>query len=43
MLPSGEFGPQSRINGYAYEYADRTKHKERRYVLFWLYPFAKRL
>lgn len=41
VLPSAKFGPQSRRNAYGYEYADKTKPKERRYVSTnWIYPFG---
>lgn len=41
VLPSGKFGSQSKKNAYGYEYADKTKPKERRYVSTnWIYPFG---
>lgn len=41
VLPSGTFGSHSRKNAYGYEYADKTKPKERRYVsTHWGYPYG---
>lgn len=41
VLPLGKFGAQSRKNAYGYQYADKTKPRERRYVSTnWVYPFG---
>lgn len=41
VLPSGEFGIQSKKNAYGYSYIDKTKPKERRYVSTnWIQPFG---
>lgn len=41
VLPSSDFGPQSKKNAYGYTYADHSKEKERRYISTnWIYPFG---
>lgn len=41
VLPSEDYGVQSRRNAYGYSYPDKTKPKERRYVSTnWIYPFG---
>ena len=43
VLPSGDFGPQSRKNAYGDTYTDKTKPKEYRCVAtIWGYPFGNR-